>query len=49
MVCGGCRLDRDTKAILLSAGDWDEVEIEDSQDPKDLLPRVSGRLVKRRE
>ncbi|KAF4958005.1 hypothetical protein FSARC_11134 [Fusarium sarcochroum] len=44
----GCRVDRDIKADILAAGEWENPdEIEDPNDPHNFLPRVWGVLVKK--
>lgn len=45
-VIGGCRLDRVTKEALVGAGPWERVEIKTEMQPQDLMPRISGRLIK---
>lgn len=43
---GGCRLTSEVEAALLTAGDWQTIELERSEQPWQLMPRVWGRLVK---
>lgn len=44
----GCCMTRDIKADILAAGEWENPgDLEVSDDPYNLLPRISGVLVKK--
>lgn len=44
----GCCINRDIKAAILAAGEWENPgEIEEADDPYTVLPRISGVLRKK--
>lgn len=44
---GNCHLDRSTKSIIESAGDWESNDLRIEDDGWQLIPRVMGTLTKR--
>ncbi len=48
LAIGGCMLGRPVGDILLGGDEWETVDIHEDNDPISLLPRVWGRLVKRK-
>ena len=45
---GNCNLTRPTDAYVLSAGEWESVDLKlpENEEPWRIIPHVSGRLVK---
>jgi hypothetical protein len=44
----GCNMNRDIKADILAAGEWENpVDLEEGDDPYTCLPRVWGVLIKK--
>jgi hypothetical protein len=44
----GCSMNRDIKAAILAAGEWENVgDIEETDDPYSCLPRTWGVLIKK--